>query len=179
MKRIYPFKVMLLAITLITQYSFSQLAQNTPNEEKQVVTKEQQKQLLQNNQNQVGFEENKGQVRGDDAERVNFMLKDKNMSMFLLDDGLAYQFSRTHYPEGYKHLNKFAEPEEREKMLELAKEIKVETYRMDLSLEGANPNAKITTDGKSNDYTQYYNHDALNVHRYNKVTYHDVYPNID
>jgi len=50
---------------------------------------------------------------------------------------------------------------------------------MDMLLEGANSNARITTEGRSADYTQYYNHDALDVHTYTRVTYHDVYPGID
>ncbi|MEX1190713.1 MAG: hypothetical protein WEA99_01985, partial [Brumimicrobium sp.] len=179
MKKQYHFKVMLLALTLITQFSFSQQAQKVYKEQKQVVSEEQKKQLIQNHSSQIGFEENKGQVTGEDAERVNFILKDNNMSMFLLDNGIAYQFNKTHYPESYKGLDKSIEPDDLEEMKKLAKDIKVETYRMDITLVGANANPKITTEGKSKDYTQYYNHDALNVHRFNKVTYHNVYPNID
>jgi hypothetical protein len=58
-----------------------------------------------------------------------------------LNNGIAYQFSKTHYPEGYKHLDKFAKREEQEQMEELAKQIRTETYRMDVQLVGANPNA--------------------------------------
>ncbi len=131
-------------------------------------------------QNQkAGFEQNKGQVTGEDASRVKYTFKDKGLSIFLLNNGLAYQFSKTHYPKGYKHLDKFAEHEELEKMEALQKDIRVETYRMDVTLVDANPNATITTEGKSQDYTQYYNHNALNVHNYSKITYHNVYPNID
>jgi hypothetical protein len=50
---------------------------------------------------------------------------------------------------------------------------------MDVILEGANPNPKISTEGKSNDYIQYYNHNALDVRSYQKVTYYEVYPHID
>jgi hypothetical protein len=133
--------------------------------------------MMQNHQ--FAFEENKGQVTGDDAAKVNFVYKDKALSVFLLRTGIAYQFNRTHYPEGYQHLDKFAEPEAHEKMQVLAKNIRTETYRMDIELLGANPNPRISTEGKSQDYTQYYNHNALNVHNYSKITYHEVYPNID
>jgi hypothetical protein len=126
-----------------------------------------------------GFEENKGQITGQDATRVKYSYKAKGLSVFLLNNGIAYQFSKTHYPEGYKHLDKFAKSEEREKMEELAKQIRTETYRMDVQLVGANPNLTISTEGKSQDYTQYYNHNALEVHSYSKITYHNVYPNID
>jgi hypothetical protein len=133
--------------------------------------------MMQNHR--AAFEENKGQVTGEDAQKVRYFYKEGSLSMFLLPTGLAYQFNQTHYPDGYKHLDKFAEPEEREKMEELAKNIRIETYRMDIELLGANPNPRISTDGKSQDYTQYYNHNALNVHNYSKITYHEVYPNID
>jgi hypothetical protein len=126
-----------------------------------------------------GFEENKGQVTGEDAGRVKFMLKDGNLSMFLLSDGIAYQFNQMHYPEGYKQLDQFATVDDQRRMSELSKDIRLETYRMDVRLVGANENPRITTEGKSQDYVQYYNHNTLNVHHYSKVTYHEVYPNID
>jgi hypothetical protein len=125
------------------------------------------------------FEENKGQVTGADASKVNFVYKEGALSVFLLKTGIAYQFNKTHYPEGYKHLDKFASTEEREQMDALANDIRAETYRMDVSLLGANPNAKVTSEGKSADYIQYYNYNALDVHSYSKITYHEVYPNID
>ncbi|MFN5784781.1 MAG: SBBP repeat-containing protein, partial [Flavobacteriia bacterium] len=36
-----------------------------------------------------------------------------------------------------------------------------------------------TTEGKSDDYINYYNRNTLDVHSYEKVIYHDIYPNID
>lgn len=125
------------------------------------------------------FEENKGQVNGMDADRVKFVFKQGNLSLFLLNDGIAYQFNKLHYPKGYKQPEKWATNEEIQISEALSKEIRQETYRMDVSLVGANPEAKISTENKSSDYIQYYNHDALNVYRYDKVTYHDVYPKID
>jgi uncharacterized protein YjdB len=125
------------------------------------------------------FEENKGQVTGKDSLRVKFTYKNNGASVFLLNNGLAYQFSKTNYPEGYRDLLASVEENSREKLLELRKKIRVETYRMDVELVGANQNTKITTEGKSQDYIQYYNHKALNVHSYSKITYHEVYPYID
>ncbi len=127
----------------------------------------------------TAFEENKGQVTGEDAEKVKFTYRDKGLSIFLLNNGIAYQFNKTHYPAGYAQLDKFAKPEERAKMDALRKDIRTETYRMDMRLIGANPQPHISTEGKSNDYTHYYTHVALGVHHYSKVTYHNVYPHID
>ena len=125
------------------------------------------------------FEENKGQVTGANGKNVKFVFKDGNLSMFLMQAGIAYQFHKVTYPEGYKPLDKFASMEEHEKMEKLQSKIQTETYRMDVILEGANPNPKISTEGKSYDYIQYYNHNALDVRSYQKITYYEVYPHIN
>lgn len=131
-----------------------------------------------------GFEENKGQVltaAGDPAPFVRYRLTQGNTSIFLLDNGIAYQFNQSHYPEGYATLTRetHLDAAKQQELDALRKEVRLETYRMDMLLEGANANARITTEGRSEDYTQYYNHDALDVHTYTRVTYHEVYPGID
>lgn len=120
----------------------------------------------------IGFEENKGQVHTTDgvpASFVRYRLAQGSTQLFLLESGIAYQFSRTRHPEGIAEHGAEARDEQD----------RLETFRMDMHLEGANPAARITTEGRSGDYTQYYNHDALDVHTYTKVIYHDVYPGID
>ncbi|MEO8588726.1 MAG: hypothetical protein ABI432_05105, partial [Flavobacteriales bacterium] len=133
---------------------------------------------------QVGFEENKGQVRttdGDAAPFVRYRLSQGNTQLFLLENGIAYQFSRMHYPDGYAELAADARQDmKKQKQLDAMREqVRLETYRMDMMLDGADANARITTEGRSSDYTHYYNHDALDVHTYSKVTYHEIYPGID
>ncbi len=125
------------------------------------------------------FEENKGQVTGVDAEKVSFVYKEGGLSVFLLPNGLAYQFSKTIMPEGYKPPNKFSDLSERKKMDSLKKTAKTETYRMDIELLGTSREALITAEGKSLDYINYYNHDAMDVYSYNTIIYHNIYPNID
>lgn len=127
---------------------------------------------------QTGFEENKGQVKGGDAERVRYVMKAGNLSLFLLNDGISYQFSKIHYPDGYAPSDKSPFFQSLQKN-EIFTNINTETYRMDLILIGANPNPKITTEGKSIDYIQYYNMNIINVFNYSKVIYHDIYPDID
>jgi len=124
------------------------------------------------------FEENKGQVSGDDAAKVRYTYTDGPLNIFLLDDGLAYQFNRTHYPEGYRRPNLHGDDAD-EAMRSLMDEVRVETYRMDMTLVGADPNAKVTATGRSQDHTHFYKHEALDVHRYSTITYHAVYPHID
>jgi len=125
------------------------------------------------------FEENKGQVTGADSAKVTYFYKQGAKTMYLLHSGLAYQFEKRHYPEGYKSPDKYATREELDSFQALSKKIRMETYRMDIELIGANRNPEIIAEGKSPDYIQYYNHNALDVHAYQKIIYKNVYPNID
>lgn len=128
---------------------------------------------------QWAFEENKGQVIGEDSALVHHFFRKGNLTMFLLKAGIAYQFEKIHYPEGYKELTKFSDRKDFEAHRKLEKDIRRETYRMDIELIGANKDALILTEGKSLDYVQYFTHDALDVHAYSKIIYRDVYPKID
>ena len=160
-------KKLIVVLSLLSSYAFAS---------KNIELKNAQKMMQKSS---WAFEENKGQVAGADGKNVKFVFKDGNLSMFLMQSGIAYQFHKITYPEGYKPLDKFASIEEHENMEKLQSQIQTETYRMDVILEGANPNPKISTEGKSNDYIQYYNHNALDVRSYQKVTYYEVYPHID
>ena len=131
----------------------------------------------------AGFEENKGQVvttDGAPAPFVRYRLTQGNTNIFLLDGGIAYQFSRTHLPEGYTELRmkRYRDAAEEAQLELLEAQARLETYRMDMILEGADPNARITTEGRSADHTNYYNLEALDVHTFSKVVYHEVYPGI-
>jgi hypothetical protein len=129
------------------------------------------------------FEENKGQVRDYNEQThngVKYVFKQGGMQLFLMEKGIAYQFSKIHYPEGYKELKtKWKTNTKKEKEELLRKKLTVETFRMDMTLVGANSDARITSEGKSADYINYYNRDVLDVHSYTKLIYHDVYPGID
>ncbi|MBK7384909.1 MAG: SBBP repeat-containing protein, partial [Flavobacteriales bacterium] len=132
----------------------------------------------------VGFEENKGQVRtteGEAAPFVRYRLSQGNTQLFLLGNGIAYQFSRLHYAQNTPEVvaERQHDRVETTQMGPRREQVRLETFRMDMVLEGADANARITTEGRSEDYTQYYNHDALDVHTYTKVTYHEIYPGID
>ena len=132
----------------------------------------------------TGFEENKGQVlttTGSSAPFVRYRLSQGDTHLFLLVNGIAYQFNRTHFPSGYLALEAepHRTPEQTEQLRTLKEKIRTETFRMDMVLEGANADPLISAEGQSVDYTQYYTHNVLGVHTYTKVTYHDVYPNID
>ena len=125
------------------------------------------------------FEENKGQIQGSESGNVKFVYNSNGISVFLLNNRIAYQFNKTYYPSGFKHLEVNASEEEHLKMMALEKQIHTETYRMDLELVGAKLNNSITTEGKSSDFINYNNYQVFDVHSYSKVIYHNVYPSID
>ena len=129
------------------------------------------------------FVENKGQVYGYDGlphPDVKFSFQQGNTQIFLLEKGIAYQFTRVHHPEGYQEIIRNKDNErDMKKLMELQKQIRTETFRMDMTLMGANRNAQITSEGKSSDYTNFYNRNVLDVHSFNKITYQNIYPGID
>ena len=131
----------------------------------------------------VAFEENKGQVwnnQNQPATAVKYHLQQQDVDIFMLPTGLAYQFNKVHYPAGYNSSSTAVlSPEEETKQQALQEKIYTETYRMDMELVGANAQATIVAEGKSKDYVQYYNRDALNVHSFKKLTYQGIYPGID
>ena len=131
-----------------------------------------------------GFEENKGQVlttAGEAAPFVRYRLTQGNTSIFLMGTGIAYQFNMLNTPAGYTELERDAhlDPARQNELKALREKVRLETWRMDMVLEGANADARITAEGRSEDYTQYYGQDALDVHTYSRITYQEVYPGID
>src|SRR5436190_1067598 len=129
------------------------------------------------------FAENKGQVRGFDGSlhpEVKYLLKDGNTKVFLMESGIAYQFTNIYYPDGFmgsirrkggSHENALVDSERRK--------IRTETYRMDMTLIGADPNARVTTAERSRDYINYPGFGVNKVYSYGKVIYHEIYPGID
>lgn len=129
-----------------------------------------------------GFEENKGQVRtayGELAADVRFRLTSGNTSIFLLENNVAFQFSRV---IGTADENKPSLPGPSVRACSndtSAQPMRFETHRMDLCLEGANEHPAISARGPSRDYVHYYCSDARYVHAFDTVVYSDIYPGID
>jgi hypothetical protein len=133
--------------------------------------------LLNRSLTKNGFEENIGQVQGNDAHKVRFALSSSGTKVFLLDDGIAYQFNRwsgsdaieNHFGQGLSDLFQKSSSETST----------LETYRMDLRLIGANENAKVIAEHKFSERINYFNQNVSGVSKFGKVTYVDIYPNID
>ncbi|MBL7788706.1 MAG: T9SS type A sorting domain-containing protein [Chitinophagales bacterium] len=130
--------------------------------------------LIANNPNSInpspyrlsssGFEKNMGQVLGEDKNLVNYFYKSGQLTIFLTKQGLTYQF------EKIENLKPFSK--------DIAN-LKRETYRMDMLLEGVNSNAEILNEDSTYDYTNYYQYNVLKVPSYRKIIYKNIYPNID
>lgn len=121
-----------------------------------------------------GFEENLGQIYYSDnkpANEVKYVFKQGNLKIFLLNNGLAYQLEK--YEQDTTTQTSESASAGSEGFSKLS------TYRMDMELLGANPNAEIIAEGKSDDYTNYYQPDLIQTYSYQKIIYKNVYPGID
>lgn len=117
--------------------------------------------------NTFSFIENKGQVTDQYGNRrpdINYRLGGSGLSMFVGKGQLHYQW---------------ASPVAR---LDNDKQ-EIATYRMDVALVGADPHAKVVAEQKQSYYERYYTaqlgEQGVTAHAYQKITYQNVYPNID
>ena len=99
------------------------------------------------------------------------------MRLILTTSGFSYEWQKLEgeMPDPKEH---FTNPEKERAPLTRT------TYRVDVKLVGANPNAAITGTDAYSDYINYYNvpqhpEGILEVHNYAKVIYREVYPHID
>ncbi len=124
-----------------------------------------------------GFEENKGQIRqtnGQTAWNVRFLYRGEGgLNVYLLEDGIAYQFNKRIFQEEGRGAS--FDPLQRKEQFEKPK---IETYRVDLRLNGANTQSTVRTGCRSHEYTEYQG-DGVRAYKYASVTYEEVYPGID
>jgi hypothetical protein len=129
------------------------------------------------------FTENKGQIvdqNGSQRSDIDFKISLSGMNIFLGDGQIHYQWN--------KSLSEQKQPDIRiEDIIKLkhspAKKVeeKVQTYRLDVKLVGANISSPVISEEKQEYYETYYlaNCNGKMANTYNKVTYKNVYPNID
>lgn len=135
-----------------------------------------------NTRSSLGFEENRGQImnqHGASRQDIQYSLCTPGMSVFVGNGQLHYQFYKQ--IENNDNLQKIKTAFEQH---HLSIPTSVVTYRMDVTLVGANTNAKIIAEDPSADVANYYtgntgSQGAIGVHHYQKVTYRDIYPGID
>ena len=106
------------------------------------------------------FLENKGQVKDQNGQQRNdiqYSTGSPGLKLFIGNGQLHYQWSQQ------------------------LSDLKAAMYRMDVALIGANPNAAPTTEQQEDYYERYYtiSPEGKIAHSYQKITYKEVYPNID
>jgi hypothetical protein len=134
----------------------------------------------------AGFIENKGQVIDQDRKpnpAVLYLLNGNGLNVQLKKTGFSYDIFTTQSKS--KAVLGMSEPTQKLPGKEIEpEEVTYHFHRIDISLLGANPSPQIMAEGKSSDYTNYYNVDhapdgILDVHQYQKVIVKNIYPNID
>ncbi len=122
--------------------------------------------------NQYAFVENCGQIRDQDGAArtdIAFRLQSPDVTLLSGKTALHYQWQKAEGPAGTG--------------ITALQQKKMHTYRMDVALLDANPNARVIKEELQDYYEQYYQeHKGLKgavAHAYSRVTYQDVYPGID
>jgi hypothetical protein len=129
--------------------------------------------------NSVRFWENKGQVFGYDGRyhpEVKYNISFGATSFYITNTGFSYQVSK---------VIRSRDDDQRKTRSQVIKEKNeanapvVETFRMDMTLVGANESPRIEAEGKSIDYLNFYTHNVTGVHSYSRIVLYEVYPGID
>jgi hypothetical protein len=134
------------------------------------------------------FIENRGQI-GDQNGKPNPEVK-----YLILRPGLNIQLKKNSFSydgytiERFKKKERIQQPTHHEKEKNDNDSLVYHFHRVDIELVDANPNPQIIHEGASSDYLNYYTHitaqtkgeeGVTGVRGYKKVSYHDIYPNID
>ncbi|MFI4963221.1 MAG: SBBP repeat-containing protein, partial [Legionellales bacterium] len=133
----------------------------------------------------AGFYENKGQITDQNYmpnRGVKYLLSSPGFNVQLRQTGFSY--------DTYTDSEITALPSVDSQQLHVVKgkeqpENFIRHYhRVDIELVGCNTNAQLTTEGRSDDYYNYFTAGApqggvSEVHYYSKITYKDIYPHID
>lgn len=118
------------------------------------------------------FTQNIGQVTDQNymlRHDIDFKVKGGNgLSIFIGSGKMHYQFSKAAIASNNESISR----EESQP---------TEMYRLDVELVGGNPNAKVITEGKVQQFERYYTNglEGAVANHFNRITYKDVYPNID
>jgi hypothetical protein len=134
------------------------------------------------------FVENKGQVKDQHQgprQDIDFGISNNGLSLFIGQGQLHYQFAEI---TNGAELKKFDEERSskpvpgQESEKKHAPHARINAYRIDVELVGANTAARVTKEGKANYYERYFvpgceGGEVANA--YQKLVYTDIYPNID
>jgi len=127
---------------------------------------------------QLLFVENCGQITdqyGQFRPDIDYRVKAPGMTLFIGKGALHYQFAKTSHAPA--ELSKSALCRTAAKAADSSQ---TETYRLDMMLSGANPRACVVAEAPDQYYENYYtNLVQATAHSFGRITYKDIYPNID
>ncbi|MCB0700868.1 MAG: SBBP repeat-containing protein [Chitinophagales bacterium] len=139
-----------------------------------------------NNETNLSFLENNGQITDPKSHKertdIDFSVKTNGMSIFLGNGKLQYQWVKPLIKKQENFDPATTDPDKMMQMQLEAKNSPIATYRVDVTLVGANTNAKVIKEDADGYFEKYYipnRTDEVIAKTYNKITYKNVYPNID
>ncbi|WP_312090805.1 T9SS type B sorting domain-containing protein [Chryseobacterium sp.] len=132
--------------------------------------------------NEYCFYENKGQILNQDGKAnndVQYLFLSNGLNVQLKKNGFSYDVYEIEESVKKDHSKKSKLPNDDEEI-----KFKYKFHRVDIDLINSNINSEIIAEEKSPDYENFYNipnkpEGILNVHRFQKVTYKNIYNNID
>lgn len=137
----------------------------------------------------IGFIENKGQIidqKGKENKNVQFLLNTNGLNVQLRTAGFSYDVYETEKKPLTKKDKDFysTNPEFDNGIKTPDYSLKYNFHRIDIDFLNSNKNVKLIPEEKSSDYDNYYNvlhapNGITNVHKYQKITYQNIYNNID
>jgi hypothetical protein len=138
----------------------------------------QQQQWLQ--KRDLCFTENKGQISDQDGNArpdIQYKIRaSKGLSIFIGNGQLYYQFAKPQTTPPVNHDLLADECHESEPVL-------FDMYRLDVTLEGSNKQAEVVADEKQQYYEHYHtarlNDKNAPINSFARITYKEIYPNID
>lgn len=144
-----------------------------------------------NQQSTVKFTENRGQIVDTDEKlRPDILYKvgGRGVELYFTKRGISYVFKRV---EGDNdHFGRYDgisasghHDHDHTCTIKNGKEPILHLYRMDMEFQGSNPDVKVTAEDAHSDYQNYYlgylSGPVVGVRSFRKLTYHEIYPNID
>lgn len=127
---------------------------------------------------QDGFLENKGQIVDQNGKKRNdvaYSASYNGIKVFFKNNGFSYEV----YKPIAKHNNDLGSIWDQ--VSDKIKNTQVQYHRIDIELSGSNQNSTIVAEQASSDYINFYseNKQIHNVKHFKKLTYQEIYPNID
>lgn len=128
---------------------------------------------------QYGFLENKGQLvdqNGNSRNDILYTTSNNGIKVFLKKNGFSYEV----YKEVVRSKSE-AFGSNWDQAIDKIKNTQVQYHRIDVELVGSNPNVLITPEEGFSDFVNYYDGDKeyRTIQHYKKLTYKNIYPNID